>query len=212
MRNSFSNRMVITGFNNYNSLMTSYVNQVNASGEPPSNWDNYGAGLAYDVDLIFWDSISPTNQRWAADMENGGVNQVKTVETYGSSNETVLSAAANISNKFFLGVTFAFPYIRYHEDSRLTENHIKSLNSYFAVSYTHLDVYKRQGNNTYPDTNYAASQYYDESYEARINRFDEPYVSTSYYSDIYTAPYYYYDPSPVSYTHLEVYKRQFTIR
>ena len=37
------------------------------------------------------------------------------------------------------------------------------------------------GNNTYPDTNYAASQYYDESYEARINRFDEPYVSTSYY-------------------------------
>jgi len=131
MLNSFSNRMVITGFNNYNSLMTSYVNEVNTSGEPLSNWDNYGAGLAYDVDLIFWDSISPTNQRWAADMENGGVYQTKTVETYGSSNETVLSAAANISNKFFLGVTFAFPYIRYHEDSRLTENDQKSLNSYF---------------------------------------------------------------------------------
>lgn len=131
MLNSFSNRMILSGFNNFNSLMTSYVDQVNSSGESLNNWDNYGAGLAYDVDLIYWDSISPTNQRWAADMENGSVQQLKTVETYGSSKETVLGVAANISNKLFLGVSFAFPYIRYHEESRLTETDSKYLNTFF---------------------------------------------------------------------------------
>lgn len=128
MLNTFSNRMYISGFNTNNSLMTSYVNQQNASGQSLNNWDNYGAGLAYDVDLIFRDSV---NQRWAADMENGGVQQVKSVDTYGATKETVLSAAANFSDKLFLGVTFAFPYIRYHEETKYTETDTKNLNSYF---------------------------------------------------------------------------------
>jgi hypothetical protein len=128
MMTAFSNRMVISGFNSDNSLLTTYTNQVNTSGQDLKDWDNYGAGLAYDVDLIFYDS---TAQRWAADMEGGGIRQTKSIETYGSTNETVLSAGANISDKLFLGVTFAFPFIRYHEESRLTETDTKNLNTYF---------------------------------------------------------------------------------
>jgi len=124
----FNNRMTISGFNNNNSLLTPYVDDVNYTGAARKDWDNFGAGLAYDVNLIYYDS---TNMRWAADMENGGIQQTKSVETQGSLNETVLSAGANISDKLFLGITFAFPYIRYQEYSVYTENDTKDLNSYF---------------------------------------------------------------------------------
>jgi hypothetical protein len=124
----FSNRMTMSGFNNSNSLLSTYVDEVNYTGAEPNNWDNFGAGLAYDVNLIFYDSI---NSRWAADMESGGIQQIKTVETSGSLNETVLSAGANISDKLFLGITFAFPYIRYEEYSIYTEEDTENSNSYF---------------------------------------------------------------------------------
>lgn len=119
MMSTFNNRMTLSGYNDRNSLITSYVDQVNTSGQALSDWNNYGAGLAYDVNLIYDDS---TNQRWASEAESGRVQQAKNVETYGSTNETVLSAGANIADKLFLGITFAFPYIRYHEVSTLTEN------------------------------------------------------------------------------------------
>ncbi len=138
MMNMFSNRMVVSGYNTDNALTTTYVDEVNASGAEPRDWDNFGAGLAYDAYLIFWDSISPTNQRWAADMEYGYVQQTKSVETRGSTNETVLSAGANISDKLFLGITFAFPYIRYEEESRFTENDKDDLNSF----YNYYDRYE----------------------------------------------------------------------
>jgi len=124
----FNNMMTISGFNNSNSLLNTYVDDVNYTGAAPADWDNFGAGLAYDVNLIYYDS---TNMRWAADMENGGIRQTKTVETSGSMNETVLSAGANISDKLFLGITFAFPYIRYEETSTYNEEDENNLNSYY---------------------------------------------------------------------------------
>jgi hypothetical protein len=128
----FSNFMTISGFNNENSLLTPYVNDVNAG----SDWDDFGSGLAYDVNLIYNDSVSPTNQRWAFDMEyalenGGGIQQTKTTETRGSTNETVISGGANISDKLFLGITFAFPYIRYEEMSNYTEEDKNNLNDYY---------------------------------------------------------------------------------
>lgn len=124
----FNNRMTISGFNNNNSFLTPYVDEVNYTGASPNDWDDFGVGLAYDVNLIYYDS---TNMRWAADMEYGGIQQTKSVETQGSMNETVLSAGANIADKLFLGITFAFPFIRYEEYSVYTENDTKDLNSYF---------------------------------------------------------------------------------
>ena len=128
MLSTFNNRTLISGFNNDNSFLKSYVNDVNRSGEDPKNWDNFGSWLAYETYLINYDS---TNQRWGAEMENGGIQQSKSIVTYGSTSETVLSAGANIADKLFLGVTFAFPYIRYHEQSVLTESDTKNLGSDF---------------------------------------------------------------------------------
>jgi len=141
----FSNRMTLTGFNTENSLLNTYVDDVNENNLPLSEWDDFGAGLAYDVNLIYWDSISPTNQRWAADMENGHIQQTKYVETEGSTNETVISAGANISDKFYLGMTFAFPFIRYRENSRYTEEDKENLNSYYN-SFDRYEYLETRGN------------------------------------------------------------------
>ena len=137
----FSNSMTISGFNNDNSLLKTYVDEVNYSGAPPKDWDNYGAGLAYDANLIFYDS---TEMRWAADMENGGIQQTNFVETMGSTNETVLSAGANIADKVFLGITFAFPFIRYESHSTLTEDDNENLNSYYD-SFTRYEYLQTRG-------------------------------------------------------------------
>lgn len=125
----FNNSMTISGFNTSGSLLKAYVDDVNAG----SDWDDFGSGLAYDVNLIYNDSV---NQRWAYDMEydlgNGaGIQQTKTTETRGSLNETVLSGGANISDKLFVGITFGFPYIRYEETSNYTEKDENDVNSYF---------------------------------------------------------------------------------
>jgi hypothetical protein len=135
----FNNRMTLSGFNDGddgNSLLTGYVQDVNAGND----WDDFGSGLAYDVNLIYYDS---TNMRWAADMEYGGIQQTKSVETQGSMNETVLSAGANIADKLFLGITFAFPFIRYEEYSVYTENDTKDLNSYFNSFQRNEYLYTR---------------------------------------------------------------------
>jgi hypothetical protein len=133
----FSNWTTVSGFNNENSLLTGYVDDVNAGND----WDDFGSGLAYDVNLIFYDS---TNMRWAADMEYGGIQQTKNIETRGSLNETVLSAGANISDKLFLGITFGFPYIRYEEVSTYTEEDTENLNSYFT-SFSRREYLETRG-------------------------------------------------------------------
>ena len=128
MMTTFNNRTLISGFNKDESFLKSYVNEVNQSGAEPKDWNKFGSWLAYETYLINYDS---TNQRWGAEIENGGIQQTKSIESYGSTNETVLSAGANIADKLFLGVTFAFPYIRYHEQSILSEKDTKNLASDF---------------------------------------------------------------------------------
>jgi hypothetical protein len=135
--------MTMSGYNNENSLLTTYVNEVNRSGANPEDWDPFGARLAYDSYLINYDSID--KMQWVAYMQSGKVQQTKTVETSGSLNETVLSAGANISDKLFLGITFAFPFIRYEEYSIYTEDDTKNTDKEFN-SFQKNDYLNTRGN------------------------------------------------------------------
>ena len=105
--------------------------------------------------------------------------------------------------------------------------------SYYTVSYTHLDVYKRQAPFRYPgpnpttreqailmmsDTVEAASrslsEYTEESISNLVNKLIDGQVTEGFFTDcpitfhdITTAKMVLID-RPVSYTHLDVYKRQ----
>jgi len=132
--NSFNNRVIINGFNNNNSLLTTYIDD--AYGQTPDQLTNsdfiatygYGPKLAYDANLIFNDTTD--NTVYYADMPNGGVTQRKTIESWGSMNEMELSMGANILDKFYIGGTIGVPFIRYFEETNYTEEDTKNQNDY----------------------------------------------------------------------------------
>lgn len=121
---SFNNRILTKGFNPSNSLLTTYRDQMNYNGQ----WDEFGSGLAYDVDLLFYDS---TMNMWQIDMPGGGIDQVKSIESRGSTRETAISFGANFSDKIFIGSTLGFTDIKYTEESIFTEEDSQNLNTYF---------------------------------------------------------------------------------
>lgn len=123
---TFNNRMLISGYNTTNSLMTQYLDAANQTGSNPGDLDNFGNGLAYDVYLLDADSLG-----WFVDMPNGNVQQTKAIETRGGITETVLSMGTNFEEKLFMGITFGFPHINYQETSTYTEKDINGVNSYF---------------------------------------------------------------------------------
>lgn len=120
----FNNRMLMEGFNDKNSLLTGYVEYANRYGIQR----NAPEELAEKANLIFYDEVT---QRYYCDMPNGGVLQRKAISTEGSMNEIVLSAAANYSDKLYIGVTFGFPYFRFYEESVYSEADVESRNEYF---------------------------------------------------------------------------------
>jgi len=120
----FNNRVLIEGFNDQNSLLTGYVEYANKYGIERNSPEE----LAEKANLIFYDDAT---QRFYCDMPNGGVLQRKAISTEGSMNEIVLSAAANYSDKLYLGVTFGFPTFRYYEESVYSEADVENRNEYF---------------------------------------------------------------------------------
>jgi hypothetical protein len=125
--NSFNNRAIISGFNENNSLLSVYIDEANQNHLTLDQLYAFGAGLAYDANLIFTDSANT----YYADMSNGGVSQLKTIESWGSMNEMELSMGANILDKFYIGGTIGVPFIRYFEETSYTEKDTQNRNSYF---------------------------------------------------------------------------------
>jgi hypothetical protein len=125
--NSFNNRVLINGFNNTNSLLTTYIDE--SHGLTPSQLDEFGAGPAYDANLIYEDTA--VNGLYHADMPNGGVTQHKSIESWGSMNEMEISMGANVLDKFYIGGTLGVPFVRYFEETVYTEEDSKNLNDYF---------------------------------------------------------------------------------
>lgn len=137
----FNNRIIIEGQNDENSLLTQYLDDADASGPNSDNLNGFGAGLAYDVKLIFQD----TNNVWQADLPNGGLHQTKTIESRGGIRETVLSAGTNFDDKLFLGMTFGFPHINYQEESKYTESDDNNLSPYLK-SFDRTEYLNTKGN------------------------------------------------------------------
>jgi len=140
---NFNNRMIIDGFNNQSSLLTQYLYEANNDGNP-LDYDHlnpFGSQLAYNTDVLVYDSAS---QDYWIDAPEGGIDQRKTIESWGTINEMVLSTGANFSDKLYIGATIGFPYIRYEEDSRLTETDSKGNIDYFK-SFTKHDHFETRG-------------------------------------------------------------------
>ncbi|MBE0639258.1 MAG: outer membrane protein transport protein [Bacteroidales bacterium] len=118
----FNNSIFIQGVNSDNSLLDAYLSY--AGNKNPESLNPFDTRLAFDTFLL--DTIPgaavPTYVN--AYSYIGGFSsalQRKSIETYGSVNEWVLSGGTNINDKLYLGFTVGFPQIRYFQSSVYNE-------------------------------------------------------------------------------------------
>lgn len=135
-QNDFNNQVVINGLNTENSMMQSYTNTLNTERTPPASVQDtypFDIGLAYGTNLVFYDSAT---ERYYCDAAYGGVIQNKIINTYGSMNELDFSFGANISDKFFIGLTLGVPSINYYENSSYRETRSSAtVPNFIALNY-----------------------------------------------------------------------------
>lgn len=132
---NFNNRISIEGFNETSSYLTPYVNESNEFNLGLDELDDFGAGMAYDVYLMGYDSVL---NEYFIDMPNGGVLQNKYISTRGAMNEMVFSLGANYDDRLYLGATLGVPFIRYNERAEYMEEDVNQTNDYFG-SFERID-------------------------------------------------------------------------
>ena len=142
--NNFNNRMIMQGFNSENSIIDTYVENADGTNYENIENDPYGE-YAYDLNLA-WntyaiDTVPGTiDQYFGAILPGGGIFQRKDVETWGSMNELLFSFGTNVGDRLYLGASFAFPFIRYFEQSTYTETDTENNIADFKSIYVFDDL------------------------------------------------------------------------
>ncbi len=118
----FNNRTILEGENQENSLLDTYLEY--AGNKSPDALNAFDTWPAFDTYLI--DTVPGASEFTYIDAYDylGGFTsaiQRKTIETTGSMNEVVLSGGVNIDDRFYFGVTFGFPYMRYKQTTKYSE-------------------------------------------------------------------------------------------
>ncbi len=137
--NNFNNRMMIQGYNSANSIINTFEEQANGINyqdieDDPNGYYAYDLNLAWYTYLIDTVPGNPNMYNGAVGFPPGGnLLQRMSIESWGSMNEMSLTFGANIADRLYLGGSFAFPYIRYFEQSTYSEedknNQISDFNS-----------------------------------------------------------------------------------
>jgi hypothetical protein len=122
-QSDFNNRFYIQGNNNKSSMLMDFTDVLNNTpGADPSQYP-FDAGLAYNTNLIYYDSASNAFHSDFGDANPATrlIGQTKYVTTHGSINEFDLSFATNFEDKLYIGATIGIPFIRYFETSEYQE-------------------------------------------------------------------------------------------
>lgn len=111
----FNNSYFMRGDNTENSILDVY--KYYADGNEYDNLNSFDTELAWNTWLL--DTVGGSSTY--AKAYDGGVLQQKSTTTSGGINEMVISLGGNYNDKFYLGATMGFPFIRYNEDSYYKE-------------------------------------------------------------------------------------------
>ena len=139
---NFNSQVYFSGFNSENSLLDRYVEIANGTA-PSSLYGTYpySAGLAYDAYLI--DPVPGDTMQFMSKVRNGGVTQIKDIETKGAYDEFVLSFGGNYNNRLFLGATLGVPTVNYTESATYQEldqfDSIPDFKAFSQFDYLNVD-------------------------------------------------------------------------
>ncbi|MDD3878264.1 MAG: hypothetical protein PHT69_16720 [Bacteroidales bacterium] len=124
---NYHSRILLEGDNWENSLMTDYLER--ALGKNPEDFDPFGTQLAWETYLLDPIDSSGTNYGSAVPV-GGGVRQSKSITKTGAINELVISLAGNYDDKFYIGGTLGFPFVRFNESSTYREEDIDTISNF----------------------------------------------------------------------------------
>lgn len=120
--NNYNGSLVISGENQKDSRMDVYINQTldmldaGTGLDKIYDYDPFYLGPAWDTYLL--DTVTVNNSLMlVSPVPAGGILQSQTINTKGSNNEFLLSAAANYDDIIYFGATLGIPYLRYTSES-----------------------------------------------------------------------------------------------
>ncbi|MFM8950595.1 MAG: hypothetical protein ACKOKB_07415 [Bacteroidota bacterium] len=120
---SFNNSITFKGRNEENSILDSFLENINANGGTPSNqfFDLYpfDGDLAYQTYLI--NPTAADSNLYNSAIPNGGISQSMSIESRGYMGEFSLGLAAKVDDFVFMGLSMGFPNIDYEENKTLSE-------------------------------------------------------------------------------------------
>lgn len=123
--NAFHNRHFIQGDNPDHSKVDVYLDRVwntdPSDIEDQFPYDLYPAWYVYLLDTV---RDGNGNLVYTRPVPQGGIRQFETQNTWGSTNEWLFSAGANLSDKVFVGATFGIPYTRFFRETIYTEKDV----------------------------------------------------------------------------------------
>ncbi|MBK9732284.1 MAG: hypothetical protein IPO83_13560 [Chitinophagaceae bacterium] len=132
--NDFNKSTYYRGFNEDNSLIDTYLQELNAGGGiAPSQITNtypFSSALAWESYLVNPD-VSDTNF-YSSVIPHGQVMQDKLIEEDGSATEYVFTLGSNYDDKLFIGATFGMPSLHYTSTSSYVETDVNNSISNFS--------------------------------------------------------------------------------
>ena len=124
--NDFNRRMIMAGDNTENSLLDTYVQY--ADGIYYKDIENNRGGLyGFDLYPAWWTYLLDADtsaSTYFSPIPNGGIQQRKIVEQWGSMNEWTFGFGTNYQDILYLGMSLNIPWIRYFERSTYSETDI----------------------------------------------------------------------------------------
>lgn len=125
--NNFSSDESSQYNNHANTLMDSWVEELNVSGNDYTAYP-YEQELAWNTYLINYDTI--TNE-YTSGIPGAGTLQSQRIERRGGQGEWDFSVASNYKDKLYLGFTLGVPVLHYEEDMVWTEEDVRDTISGF---------------------------------------------------------------------------------
>jgi hypothetical protein len=121
----FNSSTYYTGYNNSNSLVNNYLEELNANGGEPSA--NIATDVPFDANLAYSTNlITQSNGIYTSPVAGGGVQQSNLITTSGNITEYLVSIAGNYNNKLYMGLTIGIPSIHYNYASNYTETNVNN--------------------------------------------------------------------------------------
>lgn len=120
---SFNNNYLIEGVNNDNSMADVYASLADGINFEVIADDEFGE-FAFDLTPAYWTWLIDTingPDHYTSSAPTGPISQKKMIDTWGSMSEIVMAFGANYEDRFYIGASFGFPYIRYSSRSTYTE-------------------------------------------------------------------------------------------